>query len=166
MFGERPPISFGPPVTYEEALYRLDPGYGPEKDQGQLLLATLKKMLTDVDSFAVEAHTVTSRVFKLTEEDIKFMERWSFARDRTRGSLRINWDGDLSSARTSYFEDFFPINIPRTLRVWWLSPGPTHGERLIAIKAEPGFVDTLEDEWYVALLSRGEYSLLIGERVQ
>lgn len=165
MPAERPIISFGPPKTYEEAVHRLGDYSGNDDDQ-LYRMGTLKRMLINRPE-NLEWIPVESRVLRLKEEDVVFMEKWSFRRDGSLGFRKIIWDSGLSAARTSYFKDIFPIfELARTLKICWLTPWPTHaGDNLVCITAEPDFEDTREDEWFVALLSCGEYNLLVGEKV-
>lgn len=164
MLEQRPIITFGPPKTYGEALYRLG-NYSGKDDEQLYRLGSLRRMLV-YQHENLESASLNSRVLRLEEDDIAFMERWAFRRHPSLGFRKIAWNYRLSSDdRTSYFK-VFHTGTERTLEIWWLRPGPTNpSDNLVCIKAYPGFEDALKNDWFVALLSRREYNLLVGEKV-
>lgn len=166
MSEERSSFPYCPARTYEEAVYRLNPRIAYLKDEELRLrrLVGLKNVLIEQPP-DLTGTPIDSRVYWLTEENLKFMERWSFRRSYS-GSHEVAWNNDpfFPKTRTDYFKDIFPASmLRRKLQIWRLLPSASEGSTysLVCIRTDHGFEDTFVPEWFVALLSRDEYRLLV-----
>jgi len=88
---ERPRINFGPPKTFEEAIYRLPNNSHPRiKEDFELqLLSSLKQNIESTLKWNLDS-TFENRMLRgITKDSLALMERWSFKRKKR--PTRIYW---------------------------------------------------------------------------
>jgi hypothetical protein len=91
---EKPRINFGPPQSFEEAIYRLPDNSHPriKKDFELQLLSSLRQNIEGVLKWNFNS-TFEDRILRgITKDSLELMERWSFKRKNT--STRIYWHHD------------------------------------------------------------------------
>jgi hypothetical protein len=168
-FLDRPKINFGPPRSFEEAMYRLPDSSHPRiKNDFELqLLSSLRQNIENVLQWHLNGPLEDRILRGITEDSFALMERWSFKREKM--STRIYWHHSViqsqlfnmlptekNARKRLYLYDMVP-NLDRPLQVG------NETYKFVCIEAqyknENGDVKR-KNEYLLGFVSKKEYDLL------
>lgn len=165
---EKVPITFGPPQTFEEAIYRLPQKDSLIRDSDHEMnsLAEVGIYLKEILKYDLHRpeSAVDQRIIDISPSVLRLMERWSFKR-KPAEEIEAGWDETITVSRSRKFDMIPAEELYRTVKVYKMQPElPEEFSDFIfvCIEVKPDRVGGDRPEYMLAFLDEVEYEILIG----